>query len=53
MAHARTAARTYGKSDPIDALAVAGRRCANPTCPPPGWTGPPASSGCWSNTART
>ncbi len=35
MAHARDSARTYGKSDPIDALAVAGPRCASRTCPRP------------------
>jgi transposase len=33
MAHARDAARTYGKSDPIDALAVARAALANPTLP--------------------
>jgi transposase len=33
MAHARNAARTYGKSDPIDALAVARAALANPELP--------------------
>ena len=33
MAHARDAARTYGKSDPIDALAVARASLANPDLP--------------------
>ena len=33
MAHARDAARTYGKSDPIDALAVARAALANPDLP--------------------
>jgi len=33
MAHARDAARTYGKSDPIDALAVARATLANPDLP--------------------
>jgi transposase len=33
MAHAREAARTYGKSDPIDALAVAQAALRNPDLP--------------------
>jgi transposase len=33
MAHARDAARTYGKSDPIDALAVAHAALRNPDLP--------------------
>src|SRR5213083_2780243 len=33
MAHARTAARTYGKSDPIDALAVARAALREPELP--------------------
>ena len=33
MAHARDAARSYGKSDPIDALAVARATLANPDLP--------------------
>jgi transposase len=33
MAHARDAARTYGKSDPIDALAVAQAALRNPDLP--------------------
>jgi hypothetical protein len=28
-----------------------GRRCENPSWPPPGWTAPPTSCGCWSTTA--
>ena len=31
-AHARQGARTYGKSDSIDALAVAAPPCASPAC---------------------
>jgi transposase len=41
MAKARQASRVPGKSDPIDALAVAGRRCRNPTCPKRAWTALP------------
>ena len=33
MAHARDAARTYGKSDPIDALAVARAALREPDLP--------------------
>ena len=33
MAHARDAARTYGKSDPIDALAVARAALREPGLP--------------------
>jgi transposase len=33
MAHARDAARTYGKSDPIDALAVARAALREPSLP--------------------
>ena len=33
MAHARDTARTYGKSDPIDALAIARAALANPDLP--------------------
>jgi transposase len=53
MAHVRDSARTYGKSDPIDALAVAraGAAGARP-CPPPGSTAPSARSGGWAITAR-
>ncbi len=53
MAHARDAARSYGKSDPIDALAAAraGAAGARP-CPPPGSTAPTARSGGWAIPAR-
>jgi transposase len=40
MAHARDAARTYGKSDPIDALAVARAALANPDLPTARLDGP-------------
>lgn len=40
MAHARDAARTYGKSDPIDALAVARASLANPDLPTARLDGP-------------
>lgn len=40
MAHARDAARTYGKSDPIDALAVARAALANPDLPSAQLDGP-------------
>jgi transposase len=40
MAHARDAARTYGKSDPIDALAVARAALANPDLPAARLDGP-------------
>ena len=50
MANARDAARSYGKSDPIDALAVARAALREPDLPPPGWTAPPARSSSWSTT---
>src|SRR5215203_4969624 len=50
-AHAPDAARSYGKSDPIDALAVAGPRSGKPICPPRSSTAPPARSGCSPTTA--
>jgi hypothetical protein len=53
MAGARHAVPALGKSDPIDALAVARAACANPTCPPPAMTSHPGKSGCWSTTAST
>jgi transposase len=53
MAHSRDSARTYGKPDPIDALAVAGPRCGSRACPRPTLMSPPASCVCWSTTART
>jgi transposase len=40
MAHARTAARTYGKSDPIDALAVARAALREPELPTARLDGP-------------
>ena len=40
MAHARTAARTYGKSDPIDALAVARAALREPDLPAARLDGP-------------
>src|SRR4030095_8632222 len=40
MAHARTSARTYGKSDPIDALAVARAALRGPELPTPQPGGP-------------
>jgi transposase len=40
MAHARDAARTYGKSDPIDALAVARAALREPDLPPARLDGP-------------
>jgi transposase len=40
MAHARTAARTYGKSDPIDALAVARAALREPDLPTARLDGP-------------
>jgi len=40
MAHARDAARTYGKSDPIDALAVARAALAHPDLPAAQLDGP-------------
>jgi hypothetical protein len=38
MAHARDGARTYGTSDPIDALAVAHAALREPDLPRPAWT---------------
>ncbi len=48
MAHMRDAARSYGKSDPIDALAVARAALRETGLPPPGWTGLVARSAYWS-----
>ena len=53
MARGRDSARTYGKSDPIDALAVARAALREPDCPLPGWRAPSGTCGCWSTTART
>jgi hypothetical protein len=51
MAHARDAARSYGKSDPIDALAVARAAVRETDLPTAQLDGPPARSGCWPTTA--
>lgn len=53
MAHARDAARTYGKSDPIDALAVARAALRDQVRRPPTLMMLPANCGCSSTTART
>lgn len=53
MAQARQASRVPGKSDPIDALAVARAALQEPSCPRPAWTAPLGSSSCSSATART
>ena len=53
MAHARDSARTYGKSDPIDALAVRVQHCVSRTCRPRISTTMPENSGCWSITEKT
>ena len=53
MAGARRSARTRGKSDPIDALAVAHElRSGNRICRWLNSTVPPARSGWWPTTAR-
>jgi hypothetical protein len=52
MAHARDSARSHGKSDPIDALAVAAPRYGSPIFPSPSSMGPSATSVCSSITAR-
>jgi transposase len=49
MAHARYAARSYGKSDPTDAPRWRGQRCASRVCRQRSWTG----CGCRSITPRT
>jgi hypothetical protein len=53
MAHIRDSARTYGKSDPIDALAVAEPRYVSRICRWPTSTVSNASCGCWLITAKT
>jgi transposase len=53
MAHARDAARTYGKSDPIDALAVARAALREPNLPTAHLVPPRESCACWSITGRT
>jgi hypothetical protein len=53
MAHVRDSARTYGKSDPIDALSPSrGRRNASPTSQSHVWTVQTATSGCSPTTAN-
>jgi transposase len=53
MAGARRGARTRGKSDPIDALAIAraALREGVENLPPRGWLGPSARSGSWRSIA--
>lgn len=46
MAHCRDAARTNGKSDPIDALAVARAALREPGLPGARWTARSGSCGC-------
>ena len=53
MAAARSSARTYGKSDPIDTLAVARAALREPGCPPLGSTGPNGRCGCSWITEKT
>lgn len=54
MAHARDAARSYGKSDPIDALAVARAAIREPDLPVAQLDGPAREvCGCWLTTATT
>ena len=53
MANVRDSARTYGKSDPIDALAVARAALREPDLPTARLDGPDRRSGCWSTTAKT
>ena len=53
MAGVRRSARQPGKSDAIDALAVARAAWLNPICQPPRSTGPRARCGCWSTIATT
>ena len=52
MAHVRDSARTYGKSDPIDALAVARAAQRDPTFRSPASTAQTVSFGCWSITGN-
>ncbi len=52
MAGARRSARTRGKSDPIDALAVARAGLGNRICRWLGSMAPPARYGCWSTTEK-
>ena len=53
MAGVRRSVREPGKSDPIDALAVAQAALREPDLPVATLEGPSASCGCWSTTART
>jgi len=52
MAHVRDSARTFGKSDPIDALAVARAVLREPDLPTARLEGPTARSACWATTAK-
>jgi hypothetical protein len=47
----RRSSRRPGKSDAIDALAVARATLRSPRCRRHGWPAPSARSGCWSTTA--
>ncbi len=53
MAHALDAARTYGKSDPIDALAVARAALREPDRPPHDSMTRAARCVCWSIIVKT
>jgi transposase len=54
MAGQRRGGRERGKSDPIDALAIAGPRCARRSrCPRRGWTARCRRCGGWAITAMT
>src|SRR5687767_10562102 len=54
MAGERRAGRDRGKSDRVDAIAVARRRCARASsgCRWPSWPASSSRSGCWSITAN-
>ena len=52
MAHVRDSARTYGKSDPIDALAVARAAQREPNLPLARLEAQTVSFGCWSTTGN-
>jgi transposase len=49
MAHVRDSARTFGKSDPIDVLAVARAVLWEPDLPTTGSTAPTARSASWAS----
>lgn len=53
MAEARRGGRSFGKSDPIDALAVARAALREPDLPVARLTAPNATCACWSTTAKT